>query len=89
MPRVWVPPMLRDLTGRDIVDAEGVTVSEVIDDLERRFPGLRARLCVGGQLRPGLAAVVATRVARQGLDEPVPADAEVHFVQAIGGGAPS
>jgi molybdopterin converting factor small subunit len=27
------------------VDAKGTTVREVIDDLERNYPGLRERLC--------------------------------------------
>jgi molybdopterin synthase sulfur carrier subunit len=87
MPRVWVPAPLRSLTaGREIVAAAGATVRAVLDDLERQFPGLRARLCQDGGLKPGLAVVVGAAVARRGLEEPVDPDSEVHFVQAIGGG---
>jgi len=44
--KVRVPTPLRTLTGgKDEVDAKGKTVREVIDDLERNYPGLKERLC--------------------------------------------
>jgi sulfur-carrier protein len=44
--KVRIPTPLRTLTtGKDEVDARGTTVREVIDDLERNYPGLRERLC--------------------------------------------
>lgn len=87
MPRVYIPAQLRDLTaGQAVVTAAGARVAEVVDDLERRHPGVKARLCDGGELRPGLAVVVGTEVARLGLREPVGPDSEVHFLPAIGGG---
>jgi molybdopterin synthase sulfur carrier subunit len=43
---VRIPTPLRSLTGgKDEVEAEGHTVGEVIDDLERRHPGIKERLC--------------------------------------------
>lgn len=72
--------------GLQVVEAAGRNVAEVIDDLERKFPGLRSKLRDGDSLKPGLAVVIGTQVARLGLLEPVPAEAEVHFVPAIGGG---
>lgn len=43
--KVRIPTPLRTLTGgRDEVEAEGATVRAVIDDLERKHPGLRERL---------------------------------------------
>ena len=42
---VRIPAALRSLTGgADEVSAEGGTVGAVIEDLERRHPGLRDRL---------------------------------------------
>lgn len=42
---VRIPTPLRTLTGgADEVTAEGATVGAVIDDLERRHPGLKERL---------------------------------------------
>jgi len=44
--KVRIPTPLRTLTsGKDEVEAGGKTVREVIDDLERNYPGLRERLC--------------------------------------------
>lgn len=87
MAQVWIPPLLRSLTGgQDQTSAQGSDVGDVIADLETRFPGLRARLCDGDSLRPGLAAVVDGQVARRGLLEPVGPGSEVHFIPAIGGG---
>ncbi len=43
---VRIPTPLRTLTGgADEVKAEGKTVGEVIDDLERKHPGMKDRLC--------------------------------------------
>lgn len=90
MPTVWIPPLLRDLTGgRETIPVVGATVGEVIDALEQLHPGIRERLCASGNLRPGLAAFVDTEAARQGLAQPVGPDSEVHFLPAIGGGSPA
>ncbi|MFI5307839.1 MAG: ubiquitin-like small modifier protein 1 [Polyangiales bacterium] len=44
--KVRVPTPLRTLTGgKDEVEARGKTVREVIDDLERAYPGMKDRLC--------------------------------------------
>jgi molybdopterin converting factor small subunit len=87
MARVWIPPLLRDLTGgQDTVVVPGSRVSQLIDELERLFPGVKARLCQGDDLRPGLAVVVDTTVARLRLLQPVGSDSEVHFLPAIAGG---
>lgn len=43
---VRIPTPLRTLTGgSDEVAAEGATVAQVIDDLERQHPGIKERLC--------------------------------------------
>jgi len=84
---VWIPSLLRDLTGgRETVEVEGATVGAVIDHLDAQFPGVRARLCDGNLLRPGIAVAVDAQLARQGLSQPVASNSEVHFVPAIAGG---
>lgn len=88
MPVVWIPTQLRPMTGgQQTVPVTGRTVGQVIDALNEAFPGIKARLCEGDGLRPGLAAVVDTQVARLGLYQPVGENSEVHFLPAIGGGA--
>ena len=87
MAEVWIPALLRDLTGgQERVSAAGETVREVIDILEKRYPGIRERLCEDGRLRPNIALVVDGAVSRQRLKQKLCEDSEVHFVPAIGGG---
>jgi molybdopterin synthase sulfur carrier subunit len=87
MARVWIPPLVRDLTGgRETADVPGATVGQIIEALERQFPGMRGRLCPDGVLRPGLAVIIDGQVGRFGLLEAAGPDSEVHFVPAIAGG---
>jgi molybdopterin converting factor small subunit len=87
MPVVWIPPQLRELTGgQQKVTVAGATVGQVIDALERRYPGLSERLCDANGLRPGIAVVVGSDVARRGLLQPVGQETEVHFLPAVSGG---
>jgi len=85
---VWVPSLMRSLTGGlEQVEARGRTIRQVIDDLERRYPGIKERLVVDGDIRPGISVVVDGLAARRGLLQPVGESSEVHFVPAISGGA--
>jgi molybdopterin synthase sulfur carrier subunit len=87
MARVWIPSLLRDITGgAETVTVPGASVGQVIDELDRLHPGARDRLCDGDALRSGLAVVVDNEVARLGLLQPVGPDSEVHFLPAISGG---
>ena len=87
MPTVWIPALLRHLTQeQETIHVVGTTLLEVIDELDTQFPGVKARLCDGDRLRPGLAVVLDTQVVRGGLSEAVPEKSEVHFIPAIGGG---
>lgn len=88
MPEVHIPAMLRELTGgRSTVEAAGATVREVIEDLDRQWPGIRDRLIEGGRLRANLSVAVDGEVSPIGLREAVEPASEVHFVAAIKGGA--
>lgn len=79
--------MLRELTGgRATVEAAGGTVREVIEDLERQWPGIRERLIDNGRLRANLSVAVDGEISPMGLREAVEPSSEVHFVAAIKGG---
>ncbi len=87
MPTVWIPALMRDLTGQaESVPVAAGALREIIDELDAKFPGIKARLCAGDAVRPGLAVVIDAQVARGGLSEAVGANSEVHFIPAIGGG---
>jgi molybdopterin synthase sulfur carrier subunit len=83
----WIPSLLRSLTGGETtVRAEGETVGQLIDSLEQRFPGIRARLCEENQLRPGISVIVDGQVSPRKLRQTLANESEVHFVQVISGG---
>lgn len=84
--RVLIPTPLRSYTQRSEVDAEGATVSEVLADLDRQFPGIRFRLVdEQGHIRPHMRVFVNGEQARS-LDQPTSADDEIHILQALSGG---
>ena len=87
MPVVWIPSLLRGMTGgQDKLTIPGRTIREVLDELDRRFPGTKARLCEGDELRPGVAVAINAQLARRGLREVINDASEVHFVHAASGG---
>ena len=87
MATVFIPALLRKLTaGRDRVMARGGNLRQVIEDLDRQFPGLRESLVQEGELKPSIAVSIGGEIATQGLLEPVGEESEVHFLPALGGG---
>ncbi len=87
MPTVWIPPLLRELTGgQETVTVPGETVRQVIEHLEEIYPGLKTRLVEEDRLRPTLAVVVDGKLSQQRLRQPLTETSEVHFVPMIRGG---
>jgi MoaD family protein len=90
MPRVKIPTQLRQITGGEAeVDAAGGTVSELIEDLEAKHPGLRTRLLDdSGQLRRFVNVYVNDEDVRfeKGLDTPIPEGGRVSIIPAVAGG---
>ena len=90
MPEVWIPTRLQSLTGgQQRVRVSGSTLRQVINNLEREFPGIKARLCdeSGEDITPGIAAVIDGLTASAGLLEQVEENSEVHFLPAMEGGS--
>jgi molybdopterin synthase sulfur carrier subunit len=87
MASVWIPSLLRDLTGGIIEhQVAGDTINDLINTLEERYPGIQARLCENDAIRPNIALVVDGLHSQKGLRERVTVTSEVHFVPAISGG---
>jgi molybdopterin synthase sulfur carrier subunit len=90
MASVWIPAPMQSRTGGEaIIEAEGCTVRELIDAIERRHPGFRQVVVEADRLRQGVAIAVDGQVVTQGLYARVNADSEVHFLPAVGGGLQS
>lgn len=79
---------MRKLTdGKIDVQIPGKNLREVIDNLEKAFPGAADYILKDGELKPGLAAIVGEQATRQGMLHKIDDDAtEVHFLPAIAGG---
>lgn len=84
---VWIPSLLRSMTGGLAqIEVEAATVRDLIDQLEARYPGIKDRLVAEDRLRPNIALVVNGENSKQGLRHALAADTEVHFVPAMSGG---
>jgi molybdopterin converting factor small subunit len=67
------------------LDVEADTVDQVIDHLEREWPGIRDRLCEPGpELRRHIHVYVNRERAK--LDTPIAEQARVDVIAAISGG---
>jgi len=74
---------------RHTVSVPARTIREVIDALERDYPGLRFNLChETGELRPYVNVFLEREDVRylQGLDTPVADGATVHIFHSVAGG---
>lgn len=89
MPEVWLPPNLQRLTGgQDKLIVEGRTVRQLIDNLEKAYPGMKYELYYEEEdlLMPGISVIIDGETSQLGLLEHVREDSEVHFLPALGGG---
>ena len=86
---VRIPAPLRTLTGGlDEVPASGGTVGEVIDDLEKRHPGVRERLLDEKGVRRFINIYVGEEDVRflEGLKTTLKSGDQISIVPAIAGG---
>jgi molybdopterin converting factor small subunit len=86
---VRIPTPLRTLTGgADEVTASGSTVGEVIDDLERKHPGIRERLLDDRGVRRFVNIYVGEEDVRflDGLKTALKSGDQISIVPAIAGG---
>jgi sulfur-carrier protein len=84
---VRIPSPLRSYTGgAPAVEAAGVTVEEVLGDLERRFGGIRFRMLdEQNRIRPHIRLYVNTSEVTA-LSQAVQAGDTVHLICALSGG---
>ena len=88
---IRIPTPLQRLTsGQGEVQGEGQTVAELLGDLERRYPGIKERLCdQDGKLRRFVNIFVNEEDIRflQGDQTPIKSGDEVSIIPAIAGGS--
>ena len=89
MPEVWLPPQFQRMAGgQNQIQIEGRTVRQIIENLERAFPGMKDELYFEEEdvLMPGISVIIDGETSQLGLLERVREDSEVHFLPALGGG---
>lgn len=89
MAEVWIPSRMQTLTdGRQQVQIQGATMRQIINNLEKDYPGMKDLLLDedGENIMPGVAVVIDGETANLGLLERVHEGSEIHFLPAIGGG---
>jgi len=85
--KVFIPgPLLSYTQQRKEIDANGSTVSDVLDDLDRQFPGIRFRMIdEQGSVRPHMRIFVnGEQIWR--LDTALNPTDEIQILQALSGG---
>lgn len=88
--KVRIPAPLRKLTkDQAVVESNGPTVEDILQDLEKNYPGIRERICdETGQVRRFINIFVNGEDIRfkLGTKTKVEPDAEVSIIPAIAGG---
>jgi sulfur-carrier protein len=87
---VRIPTILRNYTGGEkAVDADGVSLSALIDDLEVNHPGIKDRLIENGDLRRFVNVYVNDEDVRfiGGLEAELSDGDQVVVLPAVAGGA--
>jgi sulfur-carrier protein len=85
--QVLIPTPLRSYTAQQrLVEAHGGTLGAVLDDLERRYPGIRFRMINEQErMRPHIRFFV-NREQVFDLERPLLPGDELFIVQALSGG---
>jgi molybdopterin converting factor small subunit len=84
--RVLIPSALRSYTKRQEVEADGVTLAELITNLDRQYPGLRFRMIdEQDRMRPHIRFFVNGEQTFDMMCSLRPTDG-VQIVQALSGG---
>jgi molybdopterin synthase sulfur carrier subunit len=79
--------MQRITNGQEQVQVGGANVRQVVNNLEKEFPGIKEELCYEDDIMPGLAVIIDGETANLGMLEKVQENSEIHFLPAISGGS--
>lgn len=84
--RVLIPSSLYSYTHASWVEAEGSSLAELLDDLDRRYPGIRFRIVdEQDQMRAHMRFFINSEQTFN-LRHPLKGTDEVLLVQALSGG---
>jgi len=84
--KVLIPSPLRSYTGQAWVEANGLTLGELLEDLERQYPGIRFRMIDEQDRMRRHVRFFVNGEATFDLAQSVQAGDELCIVQALSGG---
>ena len=79
--------MQRISGGKEQVQVAGATIRQVVNNLDKEYPGIKEELCEDDDINPGIAVVVDGETSNLGMLERVNEDSEIHFIPAMAGGS--
>ena len=85
--KVGIPsPLLSYTKQQGLVEAEGATLAALLEDLDRRFPGIRFRMIDEQEaIRPHIRIFRNGRQVRE-MDVPIAPGDKIQILQALSGG---
>lgn len=83
---VAIPSPLRSYTGCAEVEASGATIAELLDDLERLYPGIRFRMIDEQDRIRTHMRIFVNRERANGLNQTLRPEDDVQILQALSGG---
>ncbi|WP_158264864.1 MoaD/ThiS family protein [Blastopirellula marina] len=84
---VFFPAQWRDLTdGQSQLEINAACLRDLLDELDRRFPGIHTRIYENGAIRSSIQISLDGTLTSRNLRSPLEPQTEVHFLPAIGGG---
>ena len=87
MIKVFLPYRTRKIFDLPVeVNAEGKNLRNLIEFLDKKYPGLKQELVDEEKLKPTISAVIDGRTTRLGLIQKLENVSEIHFLPSIAGG---
>tara|TARA_Y100001970_G_scaffold87_1_gene88 strand:+ start:597 stop:860 length:264 start_codon:yes stop_codon:yes gene_type:complete len=87
MIKVFLPYKTRKIFNLPVeVDAEGNNLRNLIEFLDKKYPGLKQELVDEDKLIPTISAVIDGRTTKLGLIQKLDNVSEIHFLPSIAGG---
>ena len=87
MAEVWIPSRMQTITrGLEQVQVEGATVRQILNNLEKEYPGIKEELVYEDDIMPGIAVIIDGETGNLGMLDKVQENSEIHFLPAISGG---
>jgi molybdopterin synthase sulfur carrier subunit len=84
---VYIPSLMQKLTdGKSKVQVGGSTVRQIVENLEKDYPGMRDRLVDENRIKGNISVAIDGEITTMGMLGKVDESSEVHFLPAIGGG---